>query len=549
MTAAWDMEPGNRGHGDDGPPADTVITCGLVIDGTGAPGRVRDLAITGDRVTAVGAAGSLAGRTQVDATGLVVTPGFVDIHSHADMTLVVDARAQSALLQGVTSLVTGNCGYGAAPVGQARLDVITANAPGSRIADLGDLRWNSFPEYMEVLRAGGIGVNVFPLVGHGALRLATVGTSPREANREELRRMRFFLAEAMQAGATGFSTGLETAPGKHASRPELVALAEVTGAADGLYATHCRNRTDGIEAAASEAVAISAAGGCRLQMSHFVPRPSWPTRDAYRRALDVCREGPPGVLFDVFPFAHGPTPVIGMLPDWARVGDREEVASRLRDPGLRERLLAGLDGRFTDLARGGAAADTYVICDAADGRFVGRALAELADDRDPAAVVLDLLAAAGADYPEVTVLEPWALADDLCRALGESDYLVMGDGVTGSLDGSAAGRGFALSDWGWVTRMLGTYVRDRALTLIESAVHRMTMGPARQAGILDRGRLEPGARADVAVFEVAALRANHDPARPALPSAGIRDVFVNGRLAVSSGRLTGELAGQVGLPR
>jgi N-acyl-D-amino-acid deacylase len=548
MTVTRGANPGSRGHLGNGRPADTVITCGLVIDGTGAPGRVRDVAITGDTVTAVGTPRSLAGRTQIDATGLVVTPGFVDIHSHADMTMVVDARAQSALLQGVTSLVTGNCGYGAAPVGQASLDVVTANAPGSRVADLEGLSWNSFPEYMEVLRSGGIGVNVFPLVGHGALRLATVGTAPREADRRELLRMGSLLMEAMQAGAAGFSTGLETAPGKHATRPELAALAEVTGAADGLYATHCRNRTDRIEAAAREAVAISAAGGCRLQMSHFVPRPSWPGRDAYRRALDVCREGPSGVLFDVFPFAHGPTPVIGMLADWARSGDREEVAGRLRDPRLRERLLASLDNRFTDLARSGAAADTYVICDAVDGRFVGRTLAELAEG-DPAAVVLDLLAAAGADYPEVTVLEPWALADDLCGALGEPDYLVMGDGVTGSLDGPSACRAFSLSDWGWVTRMLGTYVRDRALTSIESAVHRMTLGPARQAGILDRGRLEAGARADIAVFEIAALHANHDPAHPGMPPAGIRDVFVNGRHAVRSGRLTGELAGQVGLQR
>jgi N-acyl-D-amino-acid deacylase len=529
-------------------PHDLVITGGVVVDGTGVAPMRADIGIVGAAVAAVAEPGRLAARQVLDATGHLVTPGFVDIHSHADLTLALDPRAHSALLQGVTSVVTGNCGYGVAPVGRVPLDVVVANAPAGRCADCVARPWDSFHAYLDVLRSGPCGVNVFPLVAHGALRLAAAGPDARATSAAETADMAAMLSEAMQAGALGFSTGLEYAPGSHAEHSELVALSVAAGRHDGLYATHCRNRTVRVVEAAQEAVTVAAAGGCRLQLSHFLPRPAWPDNEGHRRALDRCRAAPVPVAFDVFPFALGPTPLVGMLPDWVRAGGRDDITRRLRDRRLRPRIVAGLDDRLVALARGPAAAEVYVVSDGADGAEVGRTVTELGRG-DPLDAVLDLLAAAGPDHADVVVLEPWATACELEHALAAADFFVMGDGVTTSLDGPTAGRSFSLSDWGWVPAMLGTVVRDRGLVSLESAVHRMTLAPATQAGLPDRGSLTVGARADLVVLDLDGLDANRDPARPRQASSGIRDVLVNGRLAVLDGRPTGVLAGDVGLRR
>ncbi|WP_203856111.1 N-acyl-D-amino-acid deacylase family protein [Plantactinospora mayteni] len=494
------------------------------------------------------APGRLSGRRVLDATGRLVVPGFFDIHSHADLSLVLDPRAHSALLQGVTSVVTGNCGYGAVPPGGGQVE-LAANAPGGRVSDPGVPAWHSFPEYLEVLASGGTGINVFPLVSHAMLRLAVAGFAPRPVTDAELAEMTAMLRDAMQAGAAGFSTGLEYAPGCYATARELGALGKEAGQYDGLYATHCRNRTEHVEGAVREATSVALAGGCRLQLSHFVPRPAWPHRDAHERALEHCRRAPVPVRFDVFPFSHGPTPLANVLPGWVRGDGPVAAGRRLADPRLRKEIVAQLDPRFVELVHSRHAAQTYVVCDGRDGTSVGRTLADLGRDSDGLTAALDLLGAAGPDHREVTVLEPWATADELDRALLAEDYYLMGDGITAGLDGPVAGRIFSLSDWGWAPAVLSRFVRDRNLLSLPDAIHRMTRAPARQAGVRDRGSIEVGAKADLVVLDLAAIEANFDPAHPGRQPSGIGEVLVNGTVVVAEGRPTGNLAGQVGLAR
>lgn len=528
---------------------DLVVAGGLVVDGTGAPAGLGDVAIVGDSIVEVSRVPlSLVGREVVNATGRIVTPGFVDIHSHADLTLVVDPRAHSALLQGVTSLITGNCGYGAAHPDDTLAGVV-ANAPGCRASDVDIPRWGSFPEYLDVLTAAGVGVNVFPLVSHATLRLAAAGFAARAVTDAESANMGAMLREAMQAGAVGFSTGLEYAPGSYATADELGVLSKEAGRYDGLYATHCRSRTQHVVSAAQEAVAVAVDGGCRLQLSHFVPRPAWPHRDGHERALDACRAAAVQVRFDVFPFRYGPTLLAVMLPGWTRTDGWETTRRALMKPELRERVLADLDPRFRALVQSPAAADMYLVCDGADGLLTSRTFDDLWPGPDRLAAMLDLLAAAGPDYREVGVLEPWATAAELDQALTAEDYFVMGDGITSGLDGPLAGRSFSLSDWGWAPAALSQFVRDRALVALPDMIRRMTQAPAAQAGLHDRGSLRRGAKADVVVLDLAALGASTDPARPGVPPSGICDVIVNGTLAVAGGVPTGAVAGHVGLAR
>lgn len=523
-----------------------MITGGLLVDGTGAAAVQADVAITGKLIAAVGEPGSLRGQAFIDASGLVVAPGFFDIHSHADFTIVLDRRAQSALAQGVTSIVTGNCGHGVAPLPETGAP---SGAFGWQAGDDGAARWRTFDEYLRVLREPGVGVNVFPLIAHGALRACVIGAGFRPATATEIADMAVLTTQAMGAGAVGFSTGMEYAPGACASTAELTAISAAAGEYGGLYATHCRNRTADMLAAAAEAIDVAAAGNCRLQLSHFLPRPMFGDHGPYHRAVELARSARLPVLFDAFPFEYGPTALCVMLPSWVRQGSRAEVAGRLASRGLRRSIVADLDSRFGEAERSGVADDMYVASDGRDGYLAGRTLGELSRGGPIADAVLDLLAAAGEDYFAVTVAERWATSADLDAALGCDDYLIMGDGVTAGSDGPLRGRGFCLSDWGYAPAMLATYVRDRAVVGLEQAVHRMTMAPARQAGVFDRGVIAPGFAADIVAFDLTSLAASADPARLHEPPSGVRDVLVNGRPAVRHGQLTGALAGRVGVWR
>jgi N-acyl-D-amino-acid deacylase len=528
---------------------DLVLTRGLVVDGTGSPGVPGDIGITSRRIADVGPAGSLKGTEEIDASGCVISPGFFDIHSHADFTIMLDGHAESALLQGVTSIVSGNCGYGIAPLGTSSREEVSAHVIGWRHEDKPRADWRTFGEYLQALRGTGVGVNVFPLLAHGPLRLSVVGSTPRPATPAENADMAAAAREAMQTGAVGFSSGLEYEPGTSATAEEFIAISKAVGGYGGMYATHCRNRDDRIADAAAEAIRVAEAGGCRLQLSHFLPRPAFAAHDSYQEALDLCRSSPAEVLFDVFPFDHGPTPLSALLPGWARRGTRAQVAERLADRRAQPKIVQDMGGRFQKAARAGIVADMYIASDGKDGSLTGTTLGALGRGEPVAETLVHLLARAGQNYADVTVAERWATWEDLERALASEDYLIMGDGVTATLARAHSGRCFSLSDWGYAPTMLATFVRDRGLVPLERAIHRMTMAPARQSGVRDRGVIAPGYAADLCVFDLTKLSASADPRRLCEPPAGIREVIVNGRRAVTSGRLTGALAGQVGLTR
>jgi N-acyl-D-amino-acid deacylase len=524
---------------------DLILSGGSVLDGRGGDGVVADVAISGDTVAAIGPVGSLPGRQSIDVAGRVVAPGFVDIHSHADFTLVVDPRAQSSVVQGITSLVTGNCGHGVAPVTDRSAPLIPTNIPGWRGDWDNQQTWRSFPEYLSTLRGQGVGVNVFPLVAHGALRLAVAGFEVRELTRSEVDRMRGLAADAMDAGAVGLSTGLEYAPGIAAGLDELVALAEPVGARDGLYASHCRNRTDRIVEAAAEAVAIAERGGCRLQLSHFVRRPTGTDRSLMFQAVDVIRAAATRARLDLFPFDYGPTPLSAfLLPMSVRDAPRDEVAGRLGDRSL----LDDLDQRFLDTLSADIAATCYVASDGADGALDGQSLGQLSEAwrMTVPEVGLEVMRRAGVNFYDAVVVERWADWQDLRWALAQPDFLIMGDGLTGGLDGPLAGHGFSLSDWGYAPRMLGRFVREEPVDTLAGAVARMTSEPAAQVGLTDRGVLAAGYRADIVVFDPRTIGSAVRPEALISQPDGIEHVFVNGTAVLRAGRLTDALPGIVG---
>jgi N-acyl-D-amino-acid deacylase len=529
---------------------DLLLAGGTVVDGTGGPPRRADVAIAGGRIAAVGE-DLEAGTEVLDVRGLVVAPGIVDIHSHADFTMLVDGRAQSSVLQGITTVAVGNCGHGLAPVEPhaveaARMTTFCCRSAWEQRGSPG-----SFEEYVGALAAARPAVNVVPLVPHGALRLNVAGFALRELRSREVDRLAGMVREAMEAGAAGLSTGLEYAPGIAATEEELRALCAPVGEHGGLYATHCRNREAGIVDAAREAAAIAAGSGCRLQLSHFVRRPSSPAdggaleRQARELALAVGDRAGLAVGFDVFPFTFGPTPLASLLPQEQRAGTRTEMAALL------ERLASApgdAGTRVADVLERGIGAEMHIASDGGRDRFVGRTLADVARELGTTVTgaAYALLADAGEDFYDVVVVERWAADDDLDRAVLDDGFCLMGDGVTGALDGPLAGLAFSLSDWGWVVRTLGHYVRDTGALALEGAIRRMTLDPATQLGLSDRGALRPGMAADVAVFDLdrvgTSVAPDHLIARP----RGVPYVLVGGEVVVRDGAQTAARPGRIG---
>jgi len=535
------------------PEADYLIHGGTIVDGTGAPTWIGEVAVSGGEILAVDRdLGAIAARDRIDATGCFVTPGLIDIHSHADWTLTVDGGAESATLQGISTIVPGQCGHGVAPVSDpALLRVSTfgldrdTNAP---------VRWRTFGEWLDVLREGRPAVNIVPLVAHGAVRLAAMGSSVDRATDDDIEAMRSHVEEAMESGAAGISTGLEYQPGQSASQAELMMVAEVAGAHGGIYATHCRNRTSRIEQAAVEAIDIATRAGCRLQLSHFLPRP-YARKDAFERALirmARARDQGYSAYCDVHPHLIGPGPLAQMLPDWAWAVGPTRLPEKLRDEDWRQKVLADLDPRMREYLNSGVADHMLIVHAPGSDGCVGRMLGEIARARGvtPDAAALELLRDAGGDFYTVTELEQWTVREDMDRFLADESFMLMGDGLTLSSSGKLARLHFCVADWNWVPELIYEQVLKRKVTTIESAIRRMTSAPARQIGQARVGELKPGWRADVAVFEPwLRPRAGADKGPMAMlepMGAFVRLLLVNGVRTVKNGRITGLRGGRVG---
>ncbi len=524
-----------------------VIRGGSVVDGTGAPAFAADVGIDDGRIAAVGDLRGTEAAREIDAAGRVVGPGFVDIHQHGDFSLLACRTAESAVGQGVTTVVTGNCGHGCAPLRDPAQGLV--NVIGHRSEWGVPVDWRSFGEYLERLRTPGIGVNVAPLVAHGAIRVAVMGFAARRPTPAEQAAMRDHVARAMEEGAVGLSTGLEYAPGKEAGEEEIADLCRVVARRGGIYASHIRNRGRELVAATEEAIRIAETAGLPLQISHFAPRLYTPPGD-WDRALERiygARDRGLDVHVDTFPYAWGPGPVAAMLPTWALEGTAREIAARLRDPALRARIRGEADSRFALAVELGLLDRSFFTYSRGRADLVGKSYAEVAAllGRDAYDAILDVVAAEGENFYNVVSRGHFAHDDELRRLLREPICMVESDGVLLSPHGPAADYTFSISDYGWAARLLGRFVREERVLGLEEAVRRMTSLPAAKVGLRDRGRIAVGLAADLVVFDPATVEDRATFERPRQSPTGIEWVLVNGVAVVESAGHTGALPGRV----
>ncbi len=516
---------------------DLRIKGGKVIDGTGAVARIADVGVKDGRIVAIG---DFAGEAteNIDATGLIVAPGFIDIHSHSDYTLLVDPRAVSALAQGVTLEVIGNCGFGCAPIRDASL------ASGNIYGFNGSipLRWRGVSEYLDRLSEARPAVNVLTLVPNGQLRLSALGLSDKPADPPALATMRRLLCEGLDEGAFGYSTGLEYAPEIGATEEEITCLCRDVARYGALYATHTRYRDAGSVDAVAEALRTGAAAEVRLQVSHLLPRSG---EDDGRRVVDLvenARAHGQDVAFDMHTRLYGTTFLASLLPPWAREGGTRDIADRLRNAETRAAIK-----QFRSILSAGGDWERVVLLDnPLFPEYARRSLAEIGRQRgqDPHDAALDLLAEGANDLSRPMVIihchterqQRETFAHPLCMPGSDATTLA----PDGPLAASVFHGAYSWAAWFWRFMVRET----RALTQ-EEAVFKLTGLPARTLNLTGRGMLAEGAAADIAVFSGDEFGERATTFEPNQLATGMHHVIVNGKLALRDGALTADRAGQV----
>jgi N-acyl-D-amino-acid deacylase len=516
---------------------DLVIRNGTIVDGTGGEPYRGDVAIEAGRIAGVGEVPPLD-CSEIDAAGLHVAPGFIDVHSHSDYTLLVDPRAASAIHQGVTLEVVGNCGFGCFPIRDKELaqKAIYGYSPEVPI------EWSTAGGYFDRLQAAKPAVNVLSLVPNGQLRLSTVGLADRPAARDEVEQMQVLLRESLGEGAWGYSTGLEYAQEAGATEEEVGALCHTLGPGGGLYATHTRRRDEGAADSVSEAIRVAQTAQVRLQVSHLVPRNGI---DEARRSVEIverARDGGLDVEFDMHTRLYGLTHLYAALPPWVLVEDPARQSELLRDAGARDRMRP-----YRSILSAGNRWGRIVLLDNPFWpEYARRDVASVAAERgqEPLDTVYDLLLGALEEPHRLMVIIHAYTEEEQREAFAHPLCVPGSDATTLAPDGPLADSWFH-GAYTWASWFYRFMVRDEKLLTPAQAVHKLTAQPAARLGLSDRGILRAGARADVAVFDPETFAERGTTFEPNQLASGMAHVLVNGVHTLRNGQLTGERGGQV----
>ena len=486
---------------------DVIIRNSRVIDGAGNPWRYADVAVKDGLIANIGVLGVAEARLEIDGTGLYLTPGFIDIHTHADREVESMPTMENYLRQGVTTLLGGNCGFSMYPIREhlGRLD----NMP--------------------------LGINYGVLVGHGSLRAESMGLAMRTPSKDELKSMSLLAGQAMEEGAFGMSLGLYYAPGSFAEEPEVTAVSKAIADKGGVITIHIRDESDynvGLLGALREAIAIAASSGAAVQISHLkcMGKATWGKADQVLALIDDARRRGLDVTFDQYPYDASGTSFTGaIIPRWAQDGGLAALAERLEDPevmpSVRVEMLQNIK------RRGGP--DTLVVAlyppnPALQGKNLLEVGAELGLEPVDAAIAMQL--AGGASLVSFSMKEA-----DIVTIMRHPGGMVVSDGGLVS-----PGQGMPHPRYyGTFPRFLSHYVRDKGLMTIEEGIRRMTSAPAHRVGLWDRGLIATGMAADLQLIDYRSLRDNATFGEPHAYNSGIHTVMVNGKVALDhTGNLT-----------
>jgi N-acyl-D-amino-acid deacylase len=523
---------------------DILIRGGTVIDGSGRPGEVADVAIAGGHIVALSPMLGREAARVIEAGGLAVTPGFIDIKTHSDFTLPINPKAESKVRQGVTTEIIGHCGFSVAPALSGKVQVLADYLSGS--APWLQFREISFPEYLDSFPA--VAVNAGMLVGHNTLRLMVMGLEDRAPTGAELDQMIALLDDGLSAGALGLSTGLFTPPGSFAGPFEIMALCEVVARHKAAYFTHLRDESNRVVEAVDEAIAVARALPIHVEIVHLKCSgvDNWGKAGQILDRIERARAEGCDIDCDAYPYAAGSNPLKNLLPPWVQVGGNAAMLARLALPETRARIEAELaDHGLNNWGRIPSWEAVQVSISPHLPQHAGRTVAALAAERGtgPIDLVCDYLIE---DNGATRVLITSISEDDIRTIVRSKKALVGSDGNCVADYGIVAQGMPHPRFYGTFPRIIGHYVQDQRLLPLEQAVHKMTGATARALKLRDRGLIAEGYRADIAIFDPADFRDLATYAEPhRYPSGARTTVIVNGTIVVDHAVHTGALPGIV----
>ncbi|HXI42948.1 MAG TPA: D-aminoacylase [Bryobacteraceae bacterium] len=527
---------------------DLLIRGGRIVDGTGNPSFLGDVGVTGNQILAMGHLAGAKAKHTIDATGLTVAPGFIDMHNHSDYTLVADGNAQSMIRQGVTSMILGE-GESAAPIGGKQQPsakrVLLHDAPAD---------WTDFNGYFARLLRQGISTNVGTYVGSSQIWTYVRGEQAGPPTAAELDQMRALVREAMQQGALGVSSSLSGPPGSWIDTDTLVAMCEAAAPFGGSYSTHMRTEGRGVFESVAEAIEIGRRAHVPVDIIHLkiAEHTMWGQMPELAATIARARERGQEVQANVYPYRAGQNDLASIVPPWAHEGGTEAMIRRLKDPALRTRLtteiLHGIPGsnwydHYT--ATGGWDGMLLVsLTNPAYKKFEGMRMNQVIDavGKPPLDVLFELLEANGGSVPTVYFHHS---EEDMRYALRQPFVSIGSDGTAVAIDGPLAAGHPHPRYYGTFPRILGRYVREDKVLTLEEAIRKMTSANAAKIGIFDRGILRPGMMADITIFDAARVIDNATFEKPHQYATGIEFVMVNGTLVLDRGRHTGARPGAI----
>jgi N-acyl-D-aspartate/D-glutamate deacylase len=527
---------------------DLVVKNGRIIDGTGNPWFKADIGIVGSRIAAISRSGDRVEANRVlDAAGMVVSPGFIDPHTHDEAYILIDPQCSQKVLQGVTTAVIGNCGFSLAPLSDAHCDDFksaSALMGGNR---LGEDFWflRSFAQYLERLDAARPGINVVPLVGHGTIRIAVMGYENRAPSESEITQMKRMTTEAMEAGAFGISTGLIYVPANYAQTDEIIELTRVAAKYGGIYTTHMRSESDHEMAAIQETLKIAREANIAAHIAHhkIAGRKNWGNSKLTLKAFSDARSKGLVVTWDQYPYRAGSTFLPAALPPHIQAQGTHRVSEKLRDPAVRRKIRqeieSGEDTCWENLIAGAGFENIMISAAPRNPGFIGKSIAEIAKitAKDPFDVYFDLVIE---EQMEAGMIIFMMDDDDIERILKNPGTMIGSDGIPGFGTAKTHPR-----MTGTFPRVLGRYAREKGVITLEEAIRKMTSLPAQAFGLAKKGLVRQGMDADLVVFDPDTVIDKSTFEDPSKPPEGIRWVIVNGEVAVEGGKIMGATSGKV----
>jgi N-acyl-D-amino-acid deacylase len=526
---------------------DVIIRNGRIMDGTGNPWVSGDVAISGDRIVKIGDLGNATAKRVIDAHGLIVAPGFIDMLGQSEISLLIDNRSLSKLSQGITTEITGE-GQSVAPQDELTLVQLQPALDHYHLK----VDWTTLDGYFARLEKIGTPLNLGTYVGAAQVREAVLGDADRAPNPEELEKMKGLVAEAMQQGAFGISTALIYPPGHYAKTEELIELAKVASQYGGIYASHMRSEGQSETAAIDEALRIGRDAHLPVEIFHLkvIGKPRWGSMPKIVGMIQAARDAGQDVSADMYPYVAGGTALASSLPPWVADGGPTKLLERLKDPATREKIkqeMATEHPNWENLFLGSGGASGILLSGIENPdlqQFNGKTLAQFAEaqKKQPLDALMDLVIA---DKAQTGAIYFIASEEDMRYGLKQPWTSIGLDGSEMSLDGPLYDAHTHPRAFGSMPRLLGRYVREEHLLTIEQAIRKITALPAQRERLRDRGLLKEGFFADLTIFDPATIIDKATYENPAQLSEGVKYVFVNGQLEYESGNLTGAKAGRV----